>query len=113
MIEDDINTNTESEVNAEVEVDTPNPAPESLGNTPKEKHLSLFDAAIEVLKQSETPMSTKEIVQKAVELGLWKATGAKTPEQTLYSAIHRENTTKEHPRIIKSDIKGKFKYFGE
>ena len=41
------------------------------------------------------------------------ASGAKTPVQTLYGAIVRENKTKEQPRIVKSDIKGKFIYAGE
>ena len=52
-------------------------------------------------------------VALAVEKGLWQPSGAKTPEQTLYSAIFRENATKENPRIVKSDKKGKFIYAGE
>jgi hypothetical protein len=58
-------------------------------------------------------MNTREIIEWAMKLELWQPTGAKTPEQTLYGAIHRENKTKEHPRIVKSDIKGKFIYAGE
>ena len=88
-------------------------------NTPKEtqpKEIAackrLFDAAIEVLKREGCPMNTKEIVKRAIELGLWTSTGAKTPEQTLYSAIFRENATKENPRIIKSAQKGKFEFGG-
>jgi len=34
--------------------------------------------------------------------------GAKTPEQTLYGSIFREIATKEHPRIVKSAVRGKF-----
>lgn len=85
------------------------PAPESVQ---PDKKRSLFEAAVEVLKQSENPLNTKDIVAKAIELGLWEPTNAKTPEQTLYSAIFREIATKEHPRIIKSEQKGKFQ-FGE
>ena len=91
-------------------------ATEALENTtvtatsPKKR--SLFDAAIEVLKQSEHPLNTKDIVAKAIELGLWEPTNAKTPEQTLYSAIFREIATKERPRIVKSEQKGKFQYNG-
>ena len=58
-------------------------------------------------------MNTREIIEAATELKLWQPTGAKTPEQTLYGAIVRENKTKEHPRIVKSNIKGKFIYAGE
>ena len=78
-----------------------------------EKKRSLFEAAVEVLRLAKMPMNTREIVETAIELKLWQPTGAKTPEQTLYGAIVRENKTKEHPRIVKSDIKGKFIYAGE
>ena len=77
-----------------------------------EKKRSLLDAAVEVLRIAKQPMNTREIIEWAIELKLWQPTGAKTPEQTLYGAIHRENKTKEHPRIVKSDLKGRFIYAG-
>ena len=80
--------------------------------TPPPKR-SLFAAAVEVLRLAKMPMNTREIIEAAIELKLWQPTGAKTPEQTLYGAIVRENKTKEHPRIVKSNIKGKFIYAGE
>ena len=94
------------------EDDTPNPAPECAMQKPVKKR-SLLDAAVEVLRIAKQPMNTREIIEWAMKLELWQPTGAKTPEQTLYGAIHRENATKEHPRIVKSDIKGKFIYAGE
>ena len=94
------------------EDDTPNPAPECATQKPEKKR-SLLDAAVEVLRLAKMPMNTREIVDAAIELKLWQPTGAKTPEQTLYGAIVRENKTKEQPRIVKSDIKGKFIYAGE
>ena len=94
------------------EDDTPNPAPECATQR-QEKKRSLLDAAVEVLRIAKQPMNTREIIEWAMKLELWTPTGAKTPEQTLYGAIHRENKTKEHPRIVKSDIKGKFIYAGE
>ena len=93
------------------EDDAPNPAPEC-ATQKQEKKRSLLDAAVEVLRLAKMPMNTREIVDAAIELKLWQPTGAKTPEQTLYGAIHRENKTKEHPRIVKSDLKGKFQYNG-
>ena len=80
--------------------------------TEPEKKCSLLDAAVEVLRIAKQPMNTREIIEWAMKLELWQPTGAKTPEQTLYGAIVRENKTKEHPRIVKSDIKGKFLYAG-
>ena len=96
------------------EDDAPNPAPECAVNLP-EKKLSLLDAVVTALQgePAGTALNTRELVALAVEKGLWQPRGAKTPEQTLYSAIFRENATKEHPRIVKSDKKGKFIYAGK
>ena len=91
------------------EDDAPNPAPECATQKPEKKR-SLLDAAVEVLRLAKMPMNTREIIEWAMKLELWQPTGAKTPEQPLYGAIHRENKTKEQPRIVKSDIKGKFIY---
>ena len=85
---------------AEEEVDTPNPAPES-GGSP-EKKLSLLNAALLVLKRSRTPLNTKEILAQVIEEGLWSPNGAKTPEQSLYSAFFREIKEKEMPRVRRS-----------
>ena len=85
---------------AEEEVDTPNPAPES-GGSP-EKKLSLLNAALQVLKRSRTPLNTKELLAQVVEEGFWSPNGAKTPEQSLYSAFFREIKEKETPRVRKS-----------
>ena len=95
-----------------IEDDAPNPAPECATQKPEKKR-SLLDAAVEVLRLAQMPMNTREIIEATIELKLWQPTGAKTPEQTLYGAIVRENKTKEHPRIVKSDLKGKFIYDGE
>ena len=89
-----------TEPEAEEEMDTPNPAPES-GGSP-EKKLSLLNAALQVLKRSRTPLNTKEILAQVIEEGLWSPNGAKTPEQSLYSAFFREIKQKETPRVRKS-----------
>ena len=96
------------------EEDAHNPAPECAVNLP-EKKLSLFEAVVTALQGelAGTALNTRELVALAVGKGLWQPSGAKTPEQTLYSAIFRENATKENPRIVKSDKKGKFIYAGE
>jgi len=74
------------------------------------KRMSLLTAAVEVLKAAgpEHPMNTKEILEAILERQLWTPTECKTPEQTLYGSIFREINTKEHPRIVKSNVKGKF-----
>jgi len=99
---------TEADDNA---VNPVNPAPES-GSRPRlEKKLSLLNAAAQVLAACRALMNCKEIIAKAVEMGLWTPTGAKTPEQTLYSGIFREIKSTEEPRFKKSETrKGSFEY---
>ena len=74
------------------------------------KRMSLLDAAVIVLKTAgpEHPMNCKEILEAIVDRQLWTPTPGKTPEQTLYGSIFREINAKEHPRIAKSNVKGKF-----
>ena len=74
------------------------------------KRMSLLNAAVEVLKAAgpEHPMNCKEILEAILERQLWTPTDCKTPEQTLYGSIFREINAKEHPRIKKSNVKGKF-----
>jgi len=89
---------------------TPESAPES-GAQVTAKKLSLLDAAAQVLKKSRVPMSSKEIVGKAIAAGLWSPTAAKTPEQSLYSAMFREIRDKSNSRFKKSvEHKGSFEY---
>ena len=75
------------------------------------KRMSMLSAAVEVLKAAgpEHPMNCKEILEAILERQLWTPTDCKTPEQTLYGSIFREINTKENPRIVKSDVKGKFR----
>ena len=73
------------------------------------KRLSLLNAAIIVLRETKADMNTRELIEAIVERQLWTPTECKTPEQTLYGSIFREIATKEHPRIVKSEIKGKFR----
>jgi HB1, ASXL, restriction endonuclease HTH domain len=53
------------------------------------KRRGILDVAAEILAKAKEPMTTKAIVDHAIEKGLWKTTG-KTPAATLYAAIIRE-----------------------
>ena len=100
-----------AEPETEEEDNAVNPAPESGSGPRPEKKLSLLNAAARVLAACRTPMNCKEMIAKAVEMGLWTPTGAKTPEQTLYSGIFREIKSTEEPRFKKSETrKGSFEY---
>ena len=88
-----------------------NPAPESGDGPRPAKKLSLLNAAAQVLATCREPLNCKQIIAKAVEMGLWTPTGAKTPEQTLYSGIFREIKSTDEPRFKKSESrKGSFEY---
>ena len=96
---------------AEEEDNAVNPAPESGSGPRPEKKLSLLNAAAQVLATCREPLNCKEMIAKAVEMGLWTPTAAKTPEQTLYSGIFREIKTSEESRFKKSETrKGSFEY---
>ena len=108
-VETEVETSTAAET--EAEDDAPNPAPESCNDQCPEKKLSLLNAAAQVLAACRAPMNCKELVTKAVEMGLWTPTGAKTPEQTLYSGIFREIKSGAESRFKKSETrKGSFEY---
>ncbi len=103
-----------AEPETEEEDNAVNPAPESGSGPRPEKKLSLLNAAAQVLAACREPMNCKEIIAKAVEMGLWTPTGAKTPEQTLYSGIFREIKSTDEPRFKKSETrKGSFEYAKE
>lgn len=59
-------------------------------DAPKEKRLSLIDAAMQVLGDAKEAMNTKQIVEQITDRGLWSPGTGKTPHATLYSAILRE-----------------------
>ncbi len=52
--------------------------------------LSQLDAAVKVLGESGTPMTTKAMIEAMAAKGYWTSPGGATPAQTLYSAILRE-----------------------
>jgi len=66
----------------------PNKAKKNAGE-PKVKKPSGLDAAYEVLKARDEPMSCKAIVDEMLAKGMW-TTGGKTPAATIYSAMLRE-----------------------
>lgn len=74
---------------------------------------SLLEAAHCVLSVSCQPLNTRTLIKWIKALELYDLTGSKTPEQSLYAVIMYEIKTKEHPRIVRSDIRGKFIYGGE
>ena len=72
------------------------------------RKLSLANAAVEVLKQENKPLNTRELVKLATERGLWTPTACRTPEQSLYGAFFLEIRNSDSPRIKKSAERGKF-----
>ncbi len=73
------------------------------------KAMSLMDAAVNILSQGTgDPMRCKDIVDLAVQRGLWTPRTGKTPASTLYAAILREIVTKgDASRFVKTE-RGRF-----
>jgi hypothetical protein len=91
--------------------DTGEPAAKG-GRVPADgtKRMSLLDAAAHLLSLgTRDPMRCKDMVDLAVQRGLWAPrNGGKTPAATLHAAISREIKTKaEASRFVKAD-RGKF-----
>ena len=70
--------------------------------------LSQLDAAVKVLAEAGTPMTTKAMIEAMASKGYWTSPGGATPAQTLYSAILREMQKKgTEARFTKVD-RGQF-----
>lgn len=70
--------------------------------------LSQLDAAVKVLSEAGTPMTTKAMIEAMATKGYWTSPGGATPAQTLYSAILRELQKKgDEARFTKVD-RGQF-----
>lgn len=66
----------------------------------RKKGHSILDAAMSVLSEAGRPMSCKDISNEIAARGLWETTG-KTPERSLYSALHRD-IQKSESRFVKT-----------
>ncbi len=56
--------------------------------------LSQLDAAVKVLSEAGTPMTTKAMIDAMAAKGYWTSPGGATPWATLYSALIREIANK-------------------
>ena len=52
--------------------------------------MSQLDAAVKVLAEVGTPMTTKAMIEAMATKNFWTSPGGATPAQTLYSALIRE-----------------------
>ncbi len=73
----------------------------------KTKQKGILDIAAEMIVKSKKPMGCKEIVEHAIEKGLWKTKG-QTPSATLYAAIIREIAKKGKDARFKKVDRGLF-----
>jgi hypothetical protein len=82
-------------------------------NAENPKKLSALDAALKVLSESATPLTTKAIVEAMAAKGYWSSPGGKTPAATLYSAILREIDVKKDASRFRKAAKGLFEASGK
>ena len=90
----------------------PAPAKAAPTKTPKapkpDSKLSQLDAAVKVLAEAGTAMTTKAMIEAMATKGYWTSPGGATPHATLYSAILRELQKKgNEARFVKAD-RGQF-----
>ncbi len=98
----------ESEARAEPERDTVATDATDAKPRRKAKRPSLINAAAQVLAEADEPLGAKDMVERAIERGLWTPGAGKTPQATLYSAILREiNDKGEASRFVKTE-RGRF-----
>ncbi len=84
------------------------PAKTAPAKTPKaakpDGKLSQLDAAVKVLTEAGTPMTTKAMIEAMATKGYWTSPGGATPHATLYSALLRELQKKGlEARFVKTD----------
>lgn len=72
-----------------------------------EKRMSGLDACAKVLADSGKPMGAKQMVERAIEKGLWKS-GGKTPAATIYAAIIRDIAARGKESRFKKVDRGLF-----
>ena len=75
---------------------------------PDAKPLSLLNAAVIVLQSVDRPLSCKEIIEQAIDAGIWTPGAGKTPANTLSAAIRREIKTKGAASRFQLAERGKF-----
>ncbi len=78
----------------------------------KPKRMSGLDACAKVLEGAGKPMGAKDMVEKAIERGLWKS-GGKTPEATIYAAIIRDIAARGKESRFKKVDRGLFAFNGK
>ncbi len=97
-----------SEARAEPERDTAATDATDAKPRGKAKRPSLINAAAQVLAEADEPLGARDMVERAIERGLWTPGAGKTPQATLYSAILREiNDKGEASRFVKTE-RGRF-----
>ena len=74
--------------------------------------LSGLDAAAQILAKAKEPMGCKDVVEQAIDQGLWSP-GGKTPHATLYAAIIREIAKKGKDARFKKVDRGRFTLAGK
>jgi hypothetical protein len=65
--------------------------------------MTFFEAALQILKSSQRPLTTREITERALEQGLLTSQG-KTPHDTMAAVLYKRLATDS--RLVKTDVPG-------
>ncbi len=78
------------------------------GKRNKKVQLSALDAAARVLKEKQQPMNCRELIEAMAAKKYWQSPHGKTPERTLYAALHREIRQKGDQSRFRQLERGRF-----
>ena len=70
--------------------------------------LSALEAAVRVLQESGTSMNCRELIEAMAAKKYWQSPRGKTPERTLYAAIHRQIQQKGDQSRFRQVQRGRF-----
>ncbi len=73
----------------------------------RSKRLTGLDAVAQILREAGRPMTAKDMVQAALDRGLWTTTG-RTPDRTIYAAITRDMAARGRQSRFRKGSNGKF-----
>lgn len=65
--------------------------------------MTYFEAALQILKSSQRPLTTREVTDRALEQGLIVPRG-KTPHATMAAVLYRQSST--DAGLVKTEARG-------
>ena len=82
--------------------------PANRGKKNQKVRLTALEAAVRVLQETKQPMNCQQLIKAMAAKKYWQSPRGKTPERTLYAAIHREIQQKGDQSRFRQVERGRF-----